>query len=94
MGLREAGAPHRAAGCHRLHRLSDGSFRGYRLRARVVEGAPPLKRNQYGVFFIVWPVPPLMKDPLRYRLMVDGAWFADPLNPNGSWTSPRACPSP
>jgi hypothetical protein len=41
----------------------------------------PFERNQQGVFVLAYPVPLKRRDPLVYRLVVDGAWTADELNP-------------
>lgn len=42
----------------------------------------PMRRNQHGVFFLAYDIPYDMKDDLRYRLICDGAWCPDPLNPD------------
>ncbi len=41
----------------------------------------PLKQNRHGIFFLVYPIPIKMKDPLRYRMVVDGIWTYDQRNP-------------
>jgi hypothetical protein len=41
----------------------------------------PMMRNQHGIYFLVFPIPPAKKEALRYRLVVDGVWLRDPLNP-------------
>lgn len=41
----------------------------------------PYLRNGQGVFLLVLPLPLKAKSPIAYRLVVDGAWMADPLNP-------------
>ncbi len=40
----------------------------------------PMEINRYGVFFLVYPLPTGSSEPLRYRMVVDGAWIRDPLN--------------
>jgi hypothetical protein len=42
----------------------------------------PFDRNKQGVFVLAYPVPLLRREPLRYRLVVDGAWITDPANPS------------
>lgn len=39
------------------------------------------ERNRQGIFVLVYPVPLKCDHPLAYRLVVDGAWTIDPLNP-------------
>jgi hypothetical protein len=41
----------------------------------------PFDRNKQGIFVLAYPVPLARKEPLRYRLVVDGAWMTDPANP-------------
>lgn len=41
----------------------------------------PYLRNKQGVFLLVLPLPLKAKAPIAYRLVVDGAWIADPFNP-------------
>jgi hypothetical protein len=41
----------------------------------------PMRLNQNGVAFLVYPVPISMKAPLRYRMVVDGLWTYDQKNP-------------
>jgi hypothetical protein len=41
----------------------------------------PFDRNKQGVFVLAYPVPLARAEPLRYRLVVDGAWMTDPSNP-------------
>jgi hypothetical protein len=55
----------------------------------------PMRRNQHGVFFLVYPIPvksdKILASPspdddpfegIRYRLMIDGQWTHDPSNDN------------
>lgn len=42
----------------------------------------PMRRNEHGIFFLVYPLPVDMSDPLRYRLVADGQWGYDPGNPD------------
>jgi hypothetical protein len=39
----------------------------------------PYERNRQGVFVLAYPVPLKRSEPLEYRVIVDGAWSADPL---------------
>jgi hypothetical protein len=41
----------------------------------------PFDRNKQGVFVLAYPVPLARAEPLRYRLVIDGAWMTDPSNP-------------
>jgi hypothetical protein len=41
----------------------------------------PYERNRQGVFILAMPVPLKTREPIAYRMIVDGAWMADPLNP-------------
>jgi hypothetical protein len=41
----------------------------------------PYERNRQGVFLLVLPLPIKARSPIAYRLVVDGAWIVDPLNP-------------
>ncbi len=41
----------------------------------------PFDRNKQGVFVFAYPVPLSRREPLLYRLVIDGAWTVDPLNP-------------
>lgn len=47
----------------------------------------PYLRNKQGVFILVMPLPLKARSPIAYRLVVDGAWIADPLNPLRAETS-------
>lgn len=38
-------------------------------------------RNQNGVFVLAYPIPLKRREPLAYRLVIDGVWLADPNNP-------------
>jgi hypothetical protein len=40
----------------------------------------PYERNERGVFVLVYKVPRDFDSPLSYRIVVDGAWMADPTN--------------
>jgi hypothetical protein len=42
----------------------------------------PYERNRQGVFILAMPVPLKCSAPIAYRVIIDGAWIADPLNPN------------
>ncbi len=41
----------------------------------------PFYKNRQGVFVLAYPIPLKRQEPLAYRLVVDGAWIADPANP-------------
>lgn len=41
----------------------------------------PFQRNSHGVFLLVLPVPLEVHAPLAYRLVIDGVWTTDPVNP-------------
>jgi hypothetical protein len=45
----------------------------------------PFERNKHGVFVLAYRVPLKRRDPLVYRLVVDGAQIADPLNPRKAY---------
>jgi len=38
-------------------------------------------KNRQGIFVLAYPIPLKRQEPLAYRLIVDGAWIADPVNP-------------
>jgi hypothetical protein len=40
----------------------------------------PFSRNEHDVFVLDYPVPEGVRD-IRYRIVVDGLWMADPVNP-------------
>jgi len=40
----------------------------------------PFERNERGIFVLAYLLPREFPSPLAYRLVVDGAWMADPLN--------------
>jgi hypothetical protein len=40
----------------------------------------PFERNERGVFVLAYQIPLEFESPLAYRLVVDGAWIADPWN--------------
>jgi hypothetical protein len=44
----------------------------------------PFKRNEHGIFLLTMEVPLEFASPLAYRLIVDGAWMADPANSRGT----------
>ncbi len=44
----------------------------------------PFDRNKQGVFVLAYPVPLARSEPLMYRLVIDGSWTVDPLNPRTS----------
>jgi hypothetical protein len=39
-----------------------------------------MQANAHGVRFLVYALPLASHEPLRYRMVVDGAWMRDPLN--------------
>lgn len=39
------------------------------------------EKNAFGIFVLAYPIPLERAEPLAYRLVVDGAWVADPANP-------------
>jgi hypothetical protein len=39
------------------------------------------ERNEQGVFVLALPLPLKRSEPLAYRMVVDGTWMADPMNP-------------
>ncbi|HRY73257.1 MAG TPA: hypothetical protein P5165_08535 [Spirochaetia bacterium] len=39
------------------------------------------ERNAQGVFVLAFPIPLKRREPLAYRLVVDGTWMVDPRNP-------------
>jgi len=41
----------------------------------------PFERNERGVFVLAFPIPRERREPLAYRLVVDGVWIVDPANP-------------
>ncbi|MEI6385457.1 MAG: hypothetical protein WCQ50_02400 [Spirochaetota bacterium] len=41
----------------------------------------PFERNDKGIFILAWKIPTNSLSPLAYRLVIDGAWVADPGNP-------------
>ncbi len=41
----------------------------------------PYERNRQGVLVLAYPVPLKRSEPLEYRVIVDGAWIADPMDP-------------
>ncbi|MFZ4617028.1 MAG: glycogen-binding domain-containing protein [Rectinemataceae bacterium] len=44
----------------------------------------PFERNDKGIFILAWKIPTNSESPLAYRLVIDGAWIADPGNPRRS----------
>jgi hypothetical protein len=44
----------------------------------------PYERNRQGVLVLAYPVPLKRSEPLEYRVIVDGAWILDPLDPERS----------
>lgn len=47
----------------------------------------PFDKNEQGVFLLALPVPLKRSEPIAYRLIVDGAWMADPRNPQAVYMS-------
>jgi hypothetical protein len=88
-GLRSAQAPRVMDG--QLALSASGPYRSV-AAAFEHEGFAVLHlfdRNKQGVFVLAYPVPMLREEPLRYRLVVDGAWTSDPANP-ASIRDPRS----
>jgi|GEM_PF-223520 len=80
-GLRAAAAPRVMEG--QLALSASGPYRAV-AAAFEHEGFAvlhPFDRNKEGVFVLAYPVPLFRREPLRYRLIIDGAWMADPSNP-------------
>jgi len=45
----------------------------------------PFARNKQGVFVLAYPIPLKRREPLVYRLVADGAWMSDGLNPRRAY---------
>jgi len=52
----------------------------------------PFERNRHGIFILAIEVPLEFASPLAYRLVVDGAWMADPANSQRSTVAGRGLP--
>lgn len=81
MALREAGPPRVLGNAILFSSSFTARFVGLAFEHENWRTIHSLRRNQHGVFFLLWPVPPLMSKVLAYRYQVDGAWCPDPLNP-------------
>jgi hypothetical protein len=55
-------------------------FVGARFRHESWKVLHPYAKNEHGVYVLDYPVPEGVRD-IRYRIVVDGLWMADPANP-------------
>lgn len=79
--LRQAGAPEVREGY--LILTAKGPFRSV-AAAFDIESYRKLhayERNGQGVFVLAMPLPLKHSEPIAYRMVVDGTWMSDPLNP-------------
>jgi len=80
-GLREAAAPHIVDDYLVLSATGPYRFVGAAFSHEDWRTIYPFERNRYGVFVLALPVPYGEARAVSYRLVLDGAWAADPANP-------------
>lgn len=80
-GLKKAVPPHVLEGY--LILTADGSFRhvGASFGHEDFQTIHSFQQNAHGLFVLAVPVPYEVREPLRYRLVVDGIWGRDSVNP-------------
>ncbi len=80
-GLRKAAPPEVLEGY--LVLTAEGSFRyvGASFAHENYRSVHSFEKNAYGLFVLAVPVPYEIREPLKYRLVVDGIWCRDTANP-------------